>query len=933
MAPAQENCFSRSLRDRRKIRFWLTTGVGIAIACASPAAPAQQHSIVIVAPGNAAVTGFSGALPPIQIAPGVDPGTLTFIDRNGPSLRVIDLQHMGGPTTAQLVGVAKPFTFTAAQIGQVFGVALDDGSPPNIYAAATSAYGLPIVAPGGDGQPQHVKGGAPSATFMPGLWGPQGSPGSIWKIDGATGKVSLFADVTSNGRGNSGAALGGIAYDAATKSIFVADRESGFIYRLASDGRILDRYDHGVTGRAAQGLPPVPWDSGKRVDITSPQFDSSDPATWNYAAPERRVFGLAVFEYRLYYAIADSLQIWSVALNRDGSFGSDAVIEVAVPPSSGPTEISKITFDEQGRMFLAERPAPTGAFDLEALAVPAIGRVLRYAVIGIAPGGRRIWQEQPDEYAIGFQRELHNDNGGVAIGYNYDHNGEVIRASCGGFMWTTGEDLRDSSDAALTARLTESGTVNVSGLQGNGTWLVKPANAPPLKSYFIDYLDEASDSAARGQMGDIAIALPCTPARAGNFWTLPGRLEGGRSPGRPRGGKPPGGGTPPGGGNPPGSGLPPGGCSPNLLRDVNAGSCGGCQPPNIQVNGKCCSVATLAANAACSNSICQPGQTPIGPSNFCCNSGQVYNCPGGAQACCSGQVVNDQCQQTLPPITINCATGYVAVAGSCCLASQVTSTGTCCPAGQVSSGPNKSQCTPFIPIHLPPLTCCPSGQIPTAGPKSSCPTANVTSGGMCCPGPVDPNHRAQCRSLVPLAPACAAGYTRMPDGSCCNNRFVSADRMSCNTGARPCPPGEFREFGGACVPMLPTPCPSGEVRREGACVPVRRGACRPGETRNGEGNCVPERPPRSCGAGEVRRNGECVPVRRTACPPGQVRRGGECVTRGPKACPPGEVRNRRGVCVSVAPPPRLLGPPGPGRPILRGPPGGFRPPGGHGFIR
>jgi hypothetical protein len=98
--------------------------------------------------GDAAVTGFSGALAPIQIAPGVDPGEQTFIDLDGPSLRVVDLHHMGGPPTAQLVGAPKPFTFTAAQIGQVFGVALDDNSPPNIYVAATSAYGLPIVAPG-----------------------------------------------------------------------------------------------------------------------------------------------------------------------------------------------------------------------------------------------------------------------------------------------------------------------------------------------------------------------------------------------------------------------------------------------------------------------------------------------------------------------------------------------------------------------------------------------------------------------------------------------------------------------------------------------------------------------------------------------------------------------------------------------------------------
>ena len=70
------------------------------------------------------------------------------------------------------------------------------------------------------------------------------------------------------------------------------------------------------------------------------------------------------------------------ALSPDGSFGTDPVIELAVPPAQGPTEISKITFDEQGRMFVADRPAPTGAFDFEALSMPTLGRVLRYAVVG-----------------------------------------------------------------------------------------------------------------------------------------------------------------------------------------------------------------------------------------------------------------------------------------------------------------------------------------------------------------------------------------------------------------------------------------------------------------------------------------------------------------------------------------------------------------------
>ena len=97
------------------------------------------------------MTGFSGAQPPTLIAPGVDPADKTYIDLAGPSARVIDLQTAGAPPQAQLLQAPKTFTVTASQIGQVFGVALDNASPPNIYVAATSAYGLPIVVPDVDG--------------------------------------------------------------------------------------------------------------------------------------------------------------------------------------------------------------------------------------------------------------------------------------------------------------------------------------------------------------------------------------------------------------------------------------------------------------------------------------------------------------------------------------------------------------------------------------------------------------------------------------------------------------------------------------------------------------------------------------------------------------------------------------------------------------
>lgn len=880
MGPGRETDVFESGRRRRIAAKCalavLTVALTAAISTIGEAQPA-----VVVAPGNAAVTGFSGALPPIQIPPGVDPATRTFIDQNGPSLRVIDLQNMGGPPNAQLVGAAKPFTAPAAVIGQVFGVALDDSSPPNIYAAASSAYGLPIVAPGPDGQIQHIKVGAAGASYMAGVWGPHGGPGSIWKIDGRTGAVALFANVRLDGRANSGPALGGLAYDVETKSLFVADRETGFIHRFAFDGRELGRYDHGVAGRAAQGLPPVPWQKGRGINVTSAQFDSTNPATWNYAPPERRVFGLGLNQRRLYYAVADGLQIWSVGIGPDGSLGSDAQIELAVPAANGPTEISKITFDEQGRMFLAERPASTGAFDLEAVATPAIGRVLRYAVSGTTADGRRIWQAMPEEYAIGFPGEWRNGNGGVAIGYNYDHAGKLLPESCGGFIWATGEDLRDAGDASLAARLAKSGPPHVDGLQGNGIWRVKPDNAPPLASYFIEYIDEFADSAARGDLGDIAILRACTP-RPVLYPSSPPRPPAGAPPirhggGPPSGGTPPGSSTPPGSGPPGGSQPPTGGCSPNLLRDVNTGAClPGCQRPNIQVNGKCCSVATLAANAACSNSNCTSGQTAIGPSNFCCNNGQVYTAAGGAQACCSGQVVNGQCQQPQPPPS-TCPAGYVSSGGSCCLASQMTSTGICCPQGQAPAGPNNSQC--LVLIHIPPgPSCsCGSGQIPTASGQC-CPAANVTSNGECCSGPLNASNRTSCPTPVT---SCAPGYSKMRDGSCCNNRNVGRDG-SCLTNQPPCPRGEFRDTSGVCAPVAPPEptCPRGQIAdRNGNCVTPSPAPVSPHCPRGGvldrHGKCItpppPPPPPRKCGRGEVRdRTGACVPIKTPGCAPGFI---------------------------------------------------------------
>ena len=400
---------------------------------------------------------------------------------------MIGLSRLGGPPQAQLVAAPKNFTATARQIGQVFSLALDDADPPNIYAAATSAYGLPIVVPDadGDGVPDRAQRGAANAAFMPGLFGPiaaDGGPGSVWKVDGRTGAVTLFANVVLNGVPNSGPALGAIAFDRASRQLFVADRDTGMIHRFSLDGVDRGRFDHGTQALAVAGLPPIAFDPRKRLNIESPAFDAGNPATWAYAPPARRVFAVAAHRGRLYYAVAAGLRIWSVSILPDGSFGNDARVEVSVPRGApAGAEISEILFDDNGEMLVAERGEPTGAYDYKALAATGENRVLRFRPkTPEDPPSRDLWFPVPREYAIGFPPDYRNANGGIAIGYGYDQAGNINRAVCGGPLWSTGEQLRNARDPAIIQRLQPGGPLNVDGLQGNATRLLRPLNEPPF---------------------------------------------------------------------------------------------------------------------------------------------------------------------------------------------------------------------------------------------------------------------------------------------------------------------------------------------------------------------------------------------------------------------------------------------------------------------
>src|SRR5882757_10299781 len=224
--------------------------------------------------GDAVVTGFSGTVGPDPAKPhpanksAVD---LTFINPDGPSARIVSVSRPGSVWDGRLLQAPRPFDVFARDTGQVFGVALDDQAAPNIYLAATSAFGLNLVGRGADGSPERRKVGGPGSGWMKGQFGLdlQGDPGSIYKVDGSTGAVTLFAKVMLDGVPNPGPALGNLAYDAAHKQLFVSDLYTGMIHRFAiADGSEPGAsYDHGVTGRGAANLAPMPFNPAGRPNI------------------------------------------------------------------------------------------------------------------------------------------------------------------------------------------------------------------------------------------------------------------------------------------------------------------------------------------------------------------------------------------------------------------------------------------------------------------------------------------------------------------------------------------------------------------------------------------------------------------------------------------------------------------------------------------
>ncbi|MFG1479151.1 hypothetical protein V5F53_10860 [Xanthobacter sp. V4C-4] len=396
---------------------------------------------------------------------------------------IIDIRAPGRPPRGEhWLDEPQRTPVSAGEVGQIFGIALDDATPPNIYVGATAAFGLHLAADG--------------RQWMAGMWGRDGGPGTIYRLDAARNyQPRVFANVTLNGRPNTGAALGNLAFDRAHRQLFASDLETGFIHRFReADGVDLGAYDHGTQGRPRfvdapsgqlKSLPPLVFDPATRARIADcPAGDfARAPECWNLAASGRRTWGIAVRsdvrtgEVRLYYSVwsgpgpgatdwsrlpDDEKQnaVWSVRIAQDGAFDlTDVRRELLVPAFfTRPEEVARwgyshpvsdIAFSECGDrnvMLLGERGGlrNLGLAAENAFARPHEARALRYALD--AGGGWRA----AGRYDVGFYDRRGegqpyvraNCAGGVAFGYGYSPGDwSIDRARPDQTAWLSGDVL------------------------------------------------------------------------------------------------------------------------------------------------------------------------------------------------------------------------------------------------------------------------------------------------------------------------------------------------------------------------------------------------------------------------------------------------------------------------------------------------------------
>ncbi|MFK7936396.1 MAG: T9SS type A sorting domain-containing protein [Saprospiraceae bacterium] len=386
--------------------------------------------------------------------------------------------------------------WTADNLGQIFGLAMDDNNM--VYVTSTTVYGCENMISGN--------------TYSP--FGPAGEAG-IYQLNPSTGAFSNFITTGAFAVGgttipNSGSGLGNITYDEDNDQFFVTNMADGMIYRI-KNGQTMSRFDpFGTANAAASGTG------------SNGNFVERGERTWGVGYNENRVYFARWVEDNGRSNPTAKNEIYSIDLDGSGefntagaggTFATGETLEISLPDYPGgdySNPVSDITFSKKGLMLVAERTMRTdcgGGFTNSWYSYAHRARVLEYE----NPTGT--WQLTPGhtlpvsatnnnlKYRIGLNANA-NSAGGVTYSHeSYDPNGN-IDPECDQFIWASGDNLKYvTNDNTYCAN----NKIWVYGLQGTDANTGGTAGS----SFLVD-LDAYVCFHEKILLGDVEIAqCPC----------------------------------------------------------------------------------------------------------------------------------------------------------------------------------------------------------------------------------------------------------------------------------------------------------------------------------------------------------------------------------------------------------------------------------------
>ena len=397
---------------------------------------------------------------------------------NNPVVKLFDTRSISSASPAtNWQPTSNSFSWTASNLGQVFGIATDQS---NIYVSAFAGYDFA------------------SHNTDPLAYGPGGS-GGVYRLNATTGAITaLTQTVPYNTTGiigtnkipngtatNKGPGLGNICYNSIHKKLYVSNFEDGKIYMLnPSNGVVINIYDPVATANP-MGTSNLAMTSDVTDSLPSPLGER----VW--------ALGYSKKDQRLYYSVWVDDQstnnatrkniIRSVAVDATGNFlpATDAPA-IVIPDYSGysySSPVSDLEFSNDNEMTIAERTTYSVYFS--------------YAHKASAYKYKKVagtWTVVTTYLIGGFSNQ--NCNGGIDFSYSFGDGFNV--SGCDSNVTMTGDYLyTDPSFGLIYGMEITKSTGNFPSVTGD---------------YFIDYnnISGTSDKTWPGDVDVFREICPCS---------------------------------------------------------------------------------------------------------------------------------------------------------------------------------------------------------------------------------------------------------------------------------------------------------------------------------------------------------------------------------------------------------------------------------------